>query len=223
MNSDNPQSPLDEATARRLARLRAMPIDTSRLERMIESQIARPASSPARHWRLRTWRAVAASLFVFILAGVVMWSLSGGSVQASPDVMARFHDDLVSGKVAAIQVNNIADANTALATELRKIGEIPDVPTEHAMLCCMRTIDNKRVACVLLRSEGNVPVTMAVAQASDLRMAHGEKQVVGGVTYHIQRSGNLNMVMCERSGRWICLIGALSTDKLISIAGAMEL
>jgi hypothetical protein len=74
-------------------------------------------------------------------------------------------------------------------------------PQAHVMACCIKSVQNKRVACVLLKSEG-VPVTMAVADAKDVRSPKSPVVVHSGTRYHVQSSGSLNMVMTEREGRW---------------------
>jgi len=225
--TSKPNDRLDAATSDRLKKLSSMPVDTSRLDQLIQAQIPRSAEESSRlsmFLHLRSVRAVAASIGMLLTIGVLIWSLSGGAVLASPDTMAKFHEELVSGKVSAIQVDTIADANRTLAAEWNKGVEIPRVSTEHVMLCCMRNIKDKRVACVLLKSENGIPVTMAVAKAMDMRMPGGDSQTVvsDGVTYHVQSSGKLNMVMTERQGRWVCLIGELTPQRLINIAGAIE-
>jgi hypothetical protein len=43
-----------------------------------------------------------------------------------------------------------------------------------------------------------------------------------GQAYHVQQSGKLNMVMTERNGQWICLIGELDQNRLMDIVGAIQ-
>jgi len=226
MNTENERNRLDAATSDRLRKLGARPVDTSRLDQLIAKQIPRTPEQSRLSIFLhsRRLRAVAAGIGMLMMITVVVWSLSGGAVLASPDTMARFHEDLVSGKVAAMKVESIAGANQALADQWNKAVELPRVPVEHVMLCCMRNIKAKRVACVLLQSEGGVPVTMAVANAADMRLPRDSTTlVVDGVTYHVQSSGKLNMVMAQRHDRWICLIGELPAQRLTDIAKAIEL
>jgi hypothetical protein len=223
MNPQDQPDRLDLATAQRLSKLRSMPVETARLDAMIESQVPRPAAGPvAAFLRLRPVRAVAASIAMFGIIGVIAWSLSGGAVLASPDMIAQFHHEMVSGTSPAMQVDSIADANRMLARQWSDAVQIPQVPSEHVMLCCMHSIKDKRVACVLLKSEGNVRVTLAVAKAMDMRLPESEVIVRNGAKYHLQSSKELNMVMTERDGRWICLIAALSSDRLIEIAGSIQ-
>ncbi|HEY7088576.1 MAG TPA: hypothetical protein VH518_10835 [Tepidisphaeraceae bacterium] len=224
MTTENPipNVPLDQATADRLARLRAMPVDTSNIDAQIAAKIPRPREAPVL-LRIRALRAVAASLALIGLIGAIIWSLSGGAVLAEPTMMAQFHEELVSGKVAATQVKSIAEANQALKDQWEHGVSIPSVPTEHVMMCCMRSIQDKRLACVLLQSDRGVPVTMAVAKAMDMRIPPNSERVVkNGLEFHIQRTTGLTMVMTERGGRWICLIGALPSDRLIDIGAGIE-
>ena len=44
----------------------------------------------------------------------------------------------------------------------------------------------------------------------------------GGVTYHVESAGHLNMVMSERADRWICLIGQVPVDRLMNIADQLR-
>lgn len=222
MNSNQPDN-LDQATADRLARLRTMPVDTSHLDKLILAQIPRPQSKQSSIlFSMRTFRAIAASVLVFVMVGVIIFSLSGGAVMASPDMMATFHNDLVSGKVPAMEVSSITQANKALADQWNRGVELPQVPADHVMLCCMRTIKDKRVACVLMHSDG-VPVTMTVANASDMKCPDSQTVTRGNLTYMLQSSGSLNMVMTQQDGRWVCLIGQLPNEKLVSIASAIKL
>ncbi len=220
MNNDTPNDRLDEATAQRLAKMRSLPVDTSRLDKSIQSSVPRPAGR-LRLWQIRPLRAVAASAAILLMVGAILWSLSGGEVLASPETMARFHQDLLSGKVAAVQVDSIAEANRTLAAQWNATIEIPQVPAEHGMMCCMRTIKDKRVACVLLKNEG-VPVTMAVARAMDMKLPGAQTITRNGMEYRLQSAGELNMVMTERAGRWICLIGKLPAERLMNIASAIS-
>ena len=84
------------------------------------------------------------------------------------------------------------------------------------MACCMKSV-SKKVACLLLKREG-VPVSLVVAHSGDMRAATSPVTVRDGVRYHVQAVGTLNMVMTERNGRWVCLIGELPTERLIDVA-----
>lgn len=222
MNSEqeNFDDRLNEATACRLARLRSMPVDTSRLEQALRARIPLPASKTRRPWllRLRPIRAVAASLVVLVsVVTAVLLTTSCGPAMASSAQLARMHEDIVSGRTPVVQVESIDAANKALAGQSPDCPEVPNMPKDHVMACCMKSVKGKRVACVLLKDQ-DVRVSMMVANAADMRVPTSPTQVRGGVTYHVQSFERLNMVMTERHGRWVCLIGELPAERLMDLA-----
>jgi hypothetical protein len=170
------ETAVDQATADRLARLRSMPVDTSRLEKSLRAQIRRPehdaegaAPRPLRIAWFRPFRAVAASfLLLSAVVALVLLISSGGPALASPSHMAQMHQELVSGRTPVVQVSSIDEANRALA------GQWPPTLTR------------------------------------------------GGVTYHVQSTGDLNMVMTERHGRWVCLIGRVPAERLMDVTSKLE-
>jgi hypothetical protein len=221
-DADSGDARIDQAIAARLGKLRSMPVDTSQLDRLIQQQI--PPVMKRQSFMLR-WsrpmRAVAASLLLAGLAIVLMLTTSGGPVVASTSEMARFHDDMVSGRVPVTRVDSVKAVNAALASEWANSPQVPNVPNDHVMACCMRSVQNKRMACVLLEGAGK-PVTMTVAKASDMRPPASPVVTRNGVQYHVETVGKLNMVMTERQGRWICLISEVSSDRLMDLAGSLE-
>ena len=74
---------------------------------------------------------------------------------------------------------------------------------------------------MLLRDEG-VPVTLSVASAADLKLAPAPTVTRGSTTYRVQQVGKLNMVMTERNGRWLCLIGQVPAEHLMALAGQLK-
>lgn len=236
MHDDEREQQLDEATARRLAKLRTMPVETRRLEQLIRAQIppvegangARGSSARLRLWG-RPLRAAIAALVVLGVGVAFLVTSSGGPAMASTDQMTRMHDDLVSGRVPVEQVASMAEANRVLAAKSTRTPALPTMssdatatqPDAHVMACCLKSVKNKKVACVLLKSEG-VPVTMAVADAADLRSPRSPTAVHDGITFHVQSSGALNMVMSERDGRWVCMIAELPSERLMELAAQLK-
>jgi len=214
---------LDRATAARLARLQSMPVDTSRLERLLDSQI--PPNPASRAHRPGQWfgpmRAVAASLMLMAVLAMLFLSTSGGPVLASTAEMAQFHNDLISGGVPVTRVNSMQAANKVLAAQWAHSPQVPNMPADHVMACCMRSVKNKKMACVLLQGNGE-PVTMTVANASDMQLPTSPIMKRNGIEYHIQSAGALNMVMTQREGRWICLIAKLPVDRLMDLASSLQ-
>jgi hypothetical protein len=218
--NDNEDTTLDRATADRLARLGAMPVDVSRLERALEREVGprvrRRRASPAMRWM----RAAAALLLIAIGVGVAVSLTGGGPVMASAAQMAQMHEDLVSGRLTSVKVGSIEEAADVLTKQWGGSVPIPDLPDEHVRACCSKSVKDKKVACILLEAEG-LPVTMTVSKASEMKVGGGKRISRGGATYFVDRVGELTMIMTERDGRWICLIGKLGTDRLIDLASGL--
>jgi len=143
MNSDNFREELDQATSARLGKLRSMPVDMSRLDRLIQQRIPRVEERSVlriSQW-IRPLRAVAAILVALGIVAAILYSLSGGPVVASPADMAQFHDDMVSGRTPAMHVNSIDEANKSLAQQWAQSPRLPNVPQDQVMACCMHSVE----------------------------------------------------------------------------------
>jgi len=223
-STESQKQALDRLTAARLRQLSNVPINTSRLDAYIESQIPKPGH--ARVFHLADWLhprrlAIAASILVVVLLGGLLLSTSGGPVMASTEDMAQFHEDMVSGRVAVMHVDSMRACNAALAAQWAQSPRIPNMPADHVMACCMRSVKNKKVACVLLQGEGE-PVSMTVANVSDVHIPACPVVMRDGVEFRVQSTGALNMVMTQRGERWVCLIGKLPADRLMQLAGSLQ-
>lgn len=196
IESNSEDERLDRATADRLAKLRSMPVDTSRLDKLIQGKI--PASSQGRmilsmKW-MRPMRAIAASFLVIAVIAGILLSLSSQPVEASVIEMAKFHNDLVAGRVPVTRVDSIQDANKVLAAQWADSPKMPNMPSDHAMACCMRSVKDRKMACALFEGDGE-PVSMTVANSSDMKTPSSPITTHNGVEYHVQCVGDLNMVM----------------------------
>jgi len=224
-DDDARASEMDRAIARRLAKLRTMPVDTSRLDGLLAAQLPQAprvqGNAPVALWRLRPLRAIAAGVAILAVIGAILLTSSGGPVLASPAQMAQVHEDIVSGRTAVMQVDSITEANKSLAAQWPQSPTVPGVPADHVMACCMRSVKNKKVACVLLKSEG-VPITMTVANASDMQMPAAPVVSHDGAEYRVQSLGKLNMVMTERNARWVCLIAEQPAERLMELATKLQ-
>ena len=208
----------EQAVANRLSKLRTMPVETGRLAVAVQGHVPRPAAVRGGWWRSGLMiRAAASLLLVTGLAAVVAFVVVTRPAMASPSQMARMHEELVTGAAPAVQVDSVEAANRVLAGESPQFPELPGMPAEHVMACCMRSVKDKKVACLLMKREG-VPLSMMVARSRDMRVPASPVTVRDGVEYHVQSSGSLNMVMTERHGRWVCLIGELPADGLMDVA-----
>jgi len=221
-HSDN-LGELDQPTADRLARLASFPVDTSKLAATLRQQIpALQAAQPRRLW-LRPMRIAAAILVV--IAGIIaaMMLFPGGPALASPDALAYVHEQMVSGQSHGVRkVTSIDAAAAALAEDWPQRPALPDMPDHNVMACSVHEVGRKKMACIALMVN-EVPVTMAVADSADIKTPQGTILVRDGITYRVQSSGGVNMAMTERNGRWICLMGRLSVDQLVELAGKLRL
>jgi hypothetical protein len=227
-DEDNPEatSRQDQAVAARLRKLSTFPLDLSGLERQVRAQI--PQAAAERHWPttrmhlLRPLTAVAASILVLAVIAAAVLTATSGEVMASPAQMAKFHREIVSNPMGVTKVDSIARASQVLAEQWPQGPGLPHAPEAHVMACCMKSVKNKKMACVLLSSEGT-PITMSVANASDMRSPAGGKKVThGGASFHVVSAEGLSMVSTERNGRWVCLIGETPAERLIAITQQLQ-
>jgi len=217
VNRDEHAAVWDQAVSARLSRLRTMPVDTSNLDKMLRAKIA-----PLRLHRpilsLRPLRALAASLLLIsAIAAAIMLSASSGPALAEATQMAQVHEDIVSRRIPVVRVASIEQANRMLDTQSPGAPALPQIPDSHIMACCMKSIHDKKMACVLLKDE-DVPITLAVARAADMKLPAVPITVRNGISYRVQKVGDLSMVMTERDGKWLCLIGQVPADHLMDIA-----
>jgi hypothetical protein len=211
---------MDDATAQRLAKLGAMPVDTGRLDSFLTAHI--PRTSYRSNLWIRPMRLAIAACAMLVIGLVAVLILSNAQpVMADTQEMARFHEDLISGRVQAMHVESIDAANKALAQQWANSPQMPNVPNDHVMACCMRSVKNKKMACVLLQGSGE-PVTMTVANASDVQFPAYPPITRNGMEFHVRASGALNMVMTLRDGKWVCLISKLPAQRLMDIAQSLQ-
>jgi hypothetical protein len=219
-NNSDDISDLDRATADRLAKLRSMPVDLGGLKTGIDAQLRRAGADLAvgRFGWIRSLRTMAAGVLLLALVGAAFLMLSGGPVEASTLQMAQMHEDIVAGRTPTMRVDSIDAANRMLANGVR----VPNVPSEHVMACCMKSVKDKQIACVVLDNAGD-PITLTVANARDVKPPTCPAVMCNGIECHVMRANGLNMVMTQRDGRWACLIGRASSTRLMDIASKLEL
>src|SRR4051812_38338838 len=118
----------ERAVSGRLAKLGSMPVETGRLAGALRAQIPQPGRRTRASWLSpRVLRAVAASvLLIGTLAAVLVFTTMSRPALASPAEMARVHEELVSGKTPATQVDSIEAANRVLAGEHPQFPALPD-------------------------------------------------------------------------------------------------
>ncbi len=222
--SENRQERLERATSERLGSLRDTPIDAAAFLKRLENEIP-PKSLPARRFPLK-WlsrsRAIAASLVAMALIAALVMNSSSGLLLASAERLAQVHQEVLTAEDDhVIRVDSTAAANAAMTAKWPGAPLLPDVPNDPVLYCCLHTIASKKIACVVLKHD-DVPVTLAVAAASDVRVPEGDTFDANGVSYRIQAYQGINMVMTERDGRWICLMSKLPLDRMKSIVTSLR-
>ncbi|MGD0389692.1 MAG: hypothetical protein ABSC42_12140 [Tepidisphaeraceae bacterium] len=221
-DAPEPDQDWQNAVQRRLTKLRNMPVELAALEARVNAAI--PPQRRSVIARMTTWRiaeAIAAGFILVVVSLGLMFIFSGGPVVASAQDFAQFHEDLVAGRVQAVHVTTIEAANKALAAQDSLSPQLPEVPNEHVMACCMNSVKGKRVACVLI-DQGGTPVTLTVANAADMKSPASPMVEQNGSAYHVHAVNGLNMVMTERHGRWICLMGRLPRQRLMDLADQLQ-
>jgi hypothetical protein len=212
-------SPLDQAISARLAKLRAMPVDTSQLDAAIARQVPRRRSIVLRLFRPLS--AVAASLLIIGIIAAVLLTSSGGQVLASPAQMAQVHQDLISNRDSVMHVSSIEEAAKMLAGSMNDSLHLPAPPDSHVMACCMKSIRDKKIACVLLETDDK-QITMSVAKGSDMKLPNGPSIERDGTKFFVQSYGALNMVSANRNGHWVCLMGELPAERLVDLGAKLR-
>lgn len=211
----------DTAVAVRLAKLRSMPMDLSCLRAAIGRDIPKPQAAQVRRtmaWLSHPLRVAAAFLVVSGLIAAIIFSASPSTALASPLVLAAVHQSM-----AAMPTVDSIDAATAALRSKWPGSELPPEGDAATIACCIQKIGRKNVACVAIKVD-NATVTMAVAKASEVKIEPSTPSLVSdSVTYRVQSSGDLNMVMTQRQDVWLCVMGKLPIDRLISLASEMKL
>lgn len=221
MNHQPTPEQLDEATQRRLARLSALPVDTSNLERRMQ-RILTPAVSAHPRWQLLKFRhpvasAVAALLFIVITTAIMIVSLNTQPTLASPTEFAQLHEEVTAENAQVTTVTTLEQANQHLAQQWKEMPTLPTSAPEQLHGCCVRRLMNHNVSCLVLR-DGNIPLTLVVGHARDFQCCTGKVVQINGHTYTLHEVNGLQMVMTNHDTRYLCLMGKVPEARLLEIA-----
>ena len=141
---------------------------------------------------------------------------------ASSDRLARIHEEVLHRSGSHVTpVDSISAANAALADKCPGLPAVPELPKDHVMSCCVHDLGRKKIACVAVLVD-EVPVSIAVADAAYVKMPTCQALMIGGVAYHVQSEGDINMVMTERGGRWVCVMGKVPVNRLAELASSLR-
>lgn len=232
MAPDTPEhdrEPTDDVMRRRLSALRGRAVPLDGLEARLALQIPRDGAEIPPTYVMRrpaAWRrhVVALAASVAVLAGAAIFTasvLQPRPVLAAPHAMAVLHDEALAMPMSMTPVSDFGQARAALAREWKSGPVVPGVAQAVPRCCCMRTLGSKPLKCVAL-DVGGQQVVMTVAHERDIRLPTGRTVTVGGRPFIVTAHGGVNMVMGERDGRWVCLMGKLDETRLIELASSIE-
>lgn len=209
---------IDQPIADRLGKLRGMPLDSARFDAAIQRAIPKPRAR--RSMLLWPVRAVAASVLLGTIAVIVFLAVTSRPVVASPERMAQIYQSTLA-EGHATSVTSIDEARAHLRQIAPKLPSVPESAEMPVMACCVHEVGRKEMACVVFSVDG-VPVTVAVADAKDIRNPHGTEIQIGGRTYRSGSADGVNMLMSERDGVWTCVMSKLPPERLSQIVQTFD-
>jgi hypothetical protein len=212
--------PIDDAVARRLARLRSSPMEAVEFDARLTAslQAAGRSSGLLRLWPMLTpVRAVAAVFLVGLTLLFAFVVLNPRPALATPQRLAAIYADAVGGNAHSTKVTTIEEARAALRRKWPDSPIVPDVSDMQLMHCCVHEVGRKQMACITFEVDQQ-PVTLAIASSSDIRAPHGNVQTIHGRDYRVGSAGGVNMVMSERDGSWMCVMGRLPLERLAELS-----
>jgi len=224
-HDQEPLSPLDEATRKRLARLSTVPVDTTRLERRFVQAIPATHEPGRTGLRLRGgWRVASAAAAIVAITATLMFTLVGGptSAVASPIELRQLHRDILAGRIDLTAVNSIAQANQTIQDQQREAPTLPGFEHSQVRSCCLTNIQGRLVAVALLDYQGH-PVTLVVAQGRDFAHPMGQTITIGSRKFMSHQVDGVQMVMSHTGDLWLCVMGDSSADELAQLAAGIRL
>jgi len=227
MMPDRSQDELDLATQARLSMVASRPVDTSAVTSRLRAEMAkhraqdRPATFAFPAWARRLGRSAVAAAIVVVVTLMFVSSQSGSAVYAAPAEMVRLHRDLVAGRAPVVPVANAAEAKRTIESQWREAPAIPDQWDQNVHACCLRNVQSRRVACILLERDG-VPVTVVLARTKDFRSPADDRVEHNGRAYAVHSRDGINMVMAQQGDRWMCLMGEIPQDFLMRVAEGLD-
>lgn len=228
MKEGSKKDRLDQATAGRLAKLSSRPVDTSRLERKLESVIGFESdgqvNSPPLGGVAAWWRpllSVAAAALIAITVGWLVLQPGASTAMAAPAELAKIHFEVINSLTPHHLVSSIEEANQLLGDHSAGFIELPTLPGT-IQSCCLHEVAGETLTCALIEHDGQL-ITVAIAEAGDLHSPEGQFLERDGRTYNIHKANGIVMVMTNESGRWLCVMGEIEAEALVSIATEIEL
>lgn len=226
MTHDRSQEELDLATQARLSKLASRSVDTSAAASRLRAEMVRHrAEDQAASFAFPAWarwlgQSGIAAAIIFAVTLVFVSIQSGSAVYAAPAEMAQLHRHLVAGRAHVVPVVNLTEAKQTIESKWREAPAIPDQWDQNVHACCLRDVQSRQVACILLEQNG-VPVTVVLARTKDFRSPDDDTIEHNGRNYAVHSRDGVNMVMAQQGDRWICLMGEISHESLLQLAGGL--
>jgi hypothetical protein len=215
---------LDQAVRNRLAKLRQMPVDSSRLENRLTASMAAPAPAPpqrpaiaGRITKIRRVLAVAAAVALVTSMAAMLLTVGQTPAVASPADLARVHRSLLDDAFDNMHVENAEQANRMIAEQWSQAPQVPTPAAGPISACCVDVVSDTRVVCARLQHRGKA-VTMVVAHSSQMHCRPGEKVERAGRMFDVHQADGLTMVMTMRDDRCVCLVSELDAEALLELA-----
>lgn len=228
MTQGSNQDRLEQATAERLAKLAARPVDTSRLEHRLELAIGREMGQQdddsslggsAAWWR--PFLGVAAAVLMALSVGWLVLQPGASTAMAAPAELAKIHYDVINSLTPHHSVSSVEEANQLLADQSAGFVKLPPLPG-LMQSCCLHDLDGETLTCALIERNGEL-ITVAIAPAGDLHAPQGEVLERDGRTYNIHRANGITMVMTTEAERWLCVMGEIDSETLMDVASQIKL
>ncbi len=218
-------TPLDQATAKRLARLSTVPVDTSALERRLTKAMPPQADSARTSLHFPgLLRAAGALAAVLAIAATITLTLVGGPTPAiaSPIQLRQLHRDILAGRLELTAVTSIEQANQEIKAQQRDAPRLPGFDHIQVQSCCLTNMQGKLMAVALLDYKGQ-PVTLVVASGRDFAHPMGQTITIDSRTFMAHEVDGVQMVMGNQGDLWLCVMGDSSTDDLAQVAAGVHL
>ncbi|MEQ9453760.1 MAG: hypothetical protein RLN76_04100 [Phycisphaeraceae bacterium] len=225
---------LDRATADRLERLGQRPIDTARLEQRLAAALRDEAQAErgnvlvgtsSSRMRITGWLRPAASLAaVFALVVGLAITLNTSTPRASAAVLklSTLHHELVAGRLDITPATTIEQANRRIAEQRASAPALPGgFEGVRVQSCCLVDVQG-RLAAVAVLQDGEVLITLVVAQAPDFAHEMGVRIDIDGRRFFGHELDGVRMMMANRGDRWLCVMGDRSYERLARLAADAE-
>jgi len=234
MNNPHDEDRLDQATAARLARLAARPVDTRSLERRLERAMAatqdpadtadgrRGAGAVPIAWR-RAWRPIVSAAAVILLGVTLAWfalNHTASPAMAAPAALAQVHYDIARGLAPDLKVASVEQANQLLADQANGVVPVPELPGIMKS-CCLQPHAGTTLTCALIERDGRL-ITVAIADGAKLHSPRGKTITRGDRRFIAHTAQHINMVMAHQADRWLCVMGEIDFEQLADIAAEIR-